>query len=343
MSMQSIFREIRRHFTNMPPSAVQAERKKFFPIPGIKMIEEGIENALKDPLFHLVFLIGPFGVGKSTCIERFMHNHHEYKYDRYSFATVNTLNFAFLHLTDFVSRMIFIVMNLFPFFMIARFLPPIQALPIIFIGSYLFIKNIESMIYVLHEVRKTLFSRSTKVLVLDDLERSSLDKSAIWALLANLWQYKRRYLVPLGYSPDDKNGRLYMLEQAMKLGGTIIEIRPNKEVNYALLIDQSPFFPFKQGGEWLSLFTAREILVMREEIYQIREKKMRNFELEAIDLVLEWLFERLKIEVYQKIYYNIETGEFEGPPLDPLSPQQLYYLETFKESVKPRLAEAIPL
>lgn len=43
-----------------------------------------------------------------------------------------------------------------------------------------------------------------KVYILDDLDRSSLREKDRWALLANLWNYNTTYIVPLGYSEDEK-------------------------------------------------------------------------------------------------------------------------------------------
>ena len=122
--------------------------------------------------------------------------------------------------------MAFITFAMLTCYLLVQSLPPTGALPFLMAFGYFFGKNASNLMYTCYETINSLFSRKEKIVIIEDLERSPLGIKEQWALLSNLWGYKRKYIITWGYSPDERKEKLRMLEYAMKLDGSVIEIPP---------------------------------------------------------------------------------------------------------------------
>jgi|GEM_PF-5419138 hypothetical protein len=348
-SLKKIVKEVYRQLANTPSFARSKPPSCTLHNGQQDQINQQIEKALKSHPERLVILLGPFGSGKTTQIHHFMRTHPHYNYFYKSFVKIESLDFAFLHLTRYLTHMfsLLLIISLSIFFMWD--FPGTIPLPFLLIASYFFIKNPGNLLYILHEACDNFFLRKHRVVIIEDFERSSLSFTGQWALLANLWQYKRSYIVSLGYSADKKNEKLKMVEYAMKLGGTVIEIPINNAFNYTLIEQQSVPFPFDLKalsshltGGWISLFTPREILMIREQLSMRTQGTLSNLnaeeqQLRFVHIWSDFLIDKLEL-AHREFAFNEEKKEIKAFSPGNLSPEQRCYLESFATSSMPQLS-----
>lgn len=345
MSLQQILQEMLNQLTNTPsyfnkPPPIPVYRAKR------EEINHQIEQAINDKC-SVIFLLGPLGVGKTTQCHYFVKNQTSYKCWWRSFSKINNLDFAFLNLTSLASRFIFIAIA-FAFALLAVYLlPPAGALPFMLTFAYLFAKNSSNLIYILHEAMDSFFHVNTKIVVIDDLERSSLSFNDQWALLANLWQTKVIYIVCLGYPPDATDTRDKMIEYAMKLNGRIIEVLPDEKTNYHILKQFNGSNPFKimlyKGKEegWLTLFTPREVQILfnlatSRAKHEADKKGLPagkwDIKITAANLFLKQLIHKFKWTGCEAIF-DYQKREIQIYNHSSLLPTELYFLMSFTESL----------
>ncbi|MGH2611516.1 MAG: hypothetical protein ACRDFB_00530, partial [Rhabdochlamydiaceae bacterium] len=156
-----------------------------------------------------------------------------------------------------------------------------------------------------------------------------------------LWQLKRSYLIAIGYSADDKKAKLQMIENAQKLGGIIIEVTPYKGLNYFLIKQLDPDFPFtiddnetSKKGAWITLFTPRELLMIQEQtmLRTLPDESTENKKKRSIHVCLELLLAKLELPKQQITYNDASNSLNHFSPKD-LTPQQAYFLSSFTESL----------
>ncbi|APJ04360.1 P-loop NTPase fold protein [Silvanigrella aquatica] len=244
---------------------------------------------------NLIFLIGPWGSGKTYLIEKYSHEIQEggLHFIKKSFFGIKSLNAAYVHLlgifkTGLFLFVIYTVIYRFGFYESNFFAPLFIVLSLMLLTNrmnitYSFYKFISSLVDILITsgfhlailTRKVLDMRDLrnfkhKVYILDDLDRSSLKDEDRWALLANLWNYNTTYIVLLGYSEDDRvkgKSKLELIEFCEKLEGKIIFLpiawERNEEImNFYLSQIFSNFnlsSPF-QSPIWNVIFTPRELI-----------------------------------------------------------------------------------
>lgn len=341
MPLFEIAREIKRQLSNTPFFATKPLTSPV-ETPRLDYLQKQIEKAVQERKHYLIFLLGPFGSGKSTVVNYFVSKHPNYKFINKSFIKINTLDFAFLRLTSYWSRTVFFWIGMLLAIGLIRLVPQMGALPFMLFLIYFFVKNWGNLIYILHEVLDNLFSHRLTISILEDLERSSLNLNDQWAFLANLWQHKRTYIIPLGYSSDDKEGKFKMMEYAMKLDGEIIEIYLDEKVNYEILKKLDPDIPFQLDKEdkeyegWLSLFTPREMLMIEEQARLRAVSPHLNKQTKYIHICLEFLCKKLGIPE-EEIIFDEKTKEIRKTLPKEYSSEQIHYLESFTRSIIPEL------
>jgi hypothetical protein len=343
--LKNIWKEIKKQLTNTPSFLQTTSGRWVADSSKANDVVTQIEKALESNSTRLIFLIGPFGSGKTTHIQHFMRKHPHYQYFSKSFVKVNSIDFAFLHLTHYITRLIFmLICSGFAGFIIWN-VPQIGALPLLLFVTYLFVKNAGNLIYNLHETLDNLLTRRDKIVIIEDLERSSLNSPDQWALLANLWQNKRHYLIALGYSPDEKAAKLKIVEYAMKLEGKIIETPPCKSINYKIIKHLDPDFPFEFNFEkdpemegWLSLFTPRETIMLYDQVVLRNRSRepltLKEKQMSYVAIALEFLFEKTGL-TKKELIFDEKTREIRGFVRGHFSPEQIFYIESFTNSLAP--------
>jgi hypothetical protein len=260
-----------------------------------KSIIDGLEKS------DMIFLIGEWGVGKSRHANSFVESHREILSIRVvKFLGTQSLQEAFFNLTSWSWRVGFIffsgAVTLVPASIYFWFrglvknrlgdqwrasmdvsVSVILALLAIFLFSnrariiYLTISLVQSSL--------GLTPSRRRLLVLEDLDRSSMQKADQWALLSNLWRYRHKYLIVYGYANIAQ--KLELEDYAAKLDGRVIELAANKSINMQLADrwcrSRDFQFPFIEdwrvgnvadyGRHWIASFTPRRILELLEQSY----------------------------------------------------------------------------
>lgn len=341
MKKRSILSEIRRQLTNIPSFVLEMPTLEKIGSQQMDHLHKQIEKAMTTNQSPLIFLVGPFGSGKTTQIHHFIHEHPTFNYTYKSFVKVNQLDLAFLQLTNYLSRLGFLVLIILSAMMVMRLIPGSAPLPFLVITVYFFVKNAGNLVYILHEACDNFFSRKQRVVIIEDLERSSLSEADQWALLANLWLFKRTYLISLGYSSNDKQARLKALEYAQKLGGAVVEIFPYKLLNFSMIKNIDADFPFdidqkepSQKGDWMSLFTPREMLLVQEQVAlkTVFNPTPEYKKLQYIRVFLELILSKLELS-RREIFYDEKTRELKPLASETMSPEQTYFITSFAESI----------
>lgn len=350
--IKSIFAELKKHLTNTPSYAfnIQATQPVFRS--QLDYINTQIEKAVKEKPHQILFILAPFGGGKTTQIFDFFQRHPEHKMTYRSFTRINTLDFAFLHLTNYASRFFFILINSLLSLLLFYVFPKLTVLPIFFILSSFFTKSIGNQIYLLHETLSTFLLRRHKFIVIEDLERSPLGDNDQWAFLSNLWHLKRTYIVSLGYSPEEKEKVIKLFELAIKLGGTLVELPLNEAANYELIKKLDIDFPFhpsskdlSQNKGWLSLFTFRELFMLREQtllrVHAEKEFGRKNLkphvkQLKYVEVSLLLLLDKINLTKREVVFVE-KDKEILGFTKEKLQTYQYEYLHSFIQSIYPEL------
>jgi hypothetical protein len=180
-----------------------------------------------------------------------------------------------------------------------------------------------------------------RIVVLEDLERSSLSQEAQGAFLANLWRYRRIYLIPLGYPPNEKKQILKLIEFSLKLDGVLIELLTRETTLYEFIKKLDSDFPFThrekdiaENKGWLSLFTFRELQLLYSQVH-LRlglEYSQEQKRLKYVDTAFALLVEKLDL-AKQEITFVEAEQTLKGFSKEKLSSEQTHYLESFIQSI----------
>lgn len=344
-----IWREVKKQLMNVPSFGVSNYEVPKTAHLVLDCINAQIDKSIEENPKRIIFLLGPFGSGKTTQVQSFLKTHPAIRYKYFSAVKINSLDFAYLNLTNYGSRLAIILLCMLSAIYCFSCIPLLAALPILVIFASIFTKSFGNLLYIVHEVIDSLFQKRPKLVVIEDLERSSLSKADQWALLANLWQYKRSYIVTLGYAPEEKQARLQLIEYAIKLGGTIIEIPLSEEANFSMMKQVDPDFPFSfakkdftENRGWLSFFTFREILVIREQVIlklqldvHSTDEKLRTIDrqMKYIQFCLELLLEKLGL-AHREFVFIEHTREIKGLTEKNIPEEQAHFLKSFIDSIR---------
>ncbi|MDE3046034.1 MAG: hypothetical protein KGJ02_05270 [Verrucomicrobiota bacterium] len=345
MKAKKIFLEIKKQLMNIPSFALNAETGEMLAEDHLEYVNKQIEAAIEQATERMVFLIGPFGSGKTTQLKYFFRQYPNLNYTYRSFVHVNSFDFALLHLANYWSRLFFLGLGVGLGVLAMKLFPVLSPLPFLLILSGFFAKTFANLIYIFHETVDNLFRRKPKIVVIEDLERSPLSPADQWSFLSNLWQYKRIYLITLGYPSVEKDKALKLIESAIKLGGTVIELPPNEKLNYEMIRKLDPAFPFQQMKKdklenkgWMSMFTLREMLLLREQAILRSEhapsEEMRQ--LKYVEVAFQLLLGKLGL-AKGEITFVEETRKIKGYTGKKLSSDETHYLESFIQSIRSEL------
>lgn len=298
-----------------------------------------IDEAIGQSKSGLVFVIGPYGSGRTSQIGSFLQKHPHLPVFARTFEKIESLDFAYLNLTTWWTRLFFIGLALAFTIGATTYMPQAAVLPFMLVVAYFLVKNMANLIYIFHEAFDNIFRPKRKVVVIEGLERSSLSQSVIWVFLANLWHFRRVYLISLGYAVDDVKEKQKLYERAMKLNGTIIEIKKDEHLNYRLMRDLCRDFPFKapsSGGQsppgWFSLFTPGEVILMHERM--VLERVEKDWQRTAYHICLDHLLNKLELKP-EEVNITEKRHKLQVQPLKELPSEKKYYLESFVTSFSP--------
>lgn len=335
---KNIFSEARKQLTaeiSYKPQAIHTAQRE--------ATNAEIEKAIFESKSGLVFVLGPYGSGRTSQIGSFLQKHPDLRVFGRSFEKIESLDFAYLNLTTWWKRLLFVGLALAFTIFANIYMPQAAVLPFMLVVAYFLVKNMANLVYIFHEAFDNVFRPKVKVVVIEGLERSSLSQSVIWVFLANLWHYKRVYLISLGYAADDVKEKQKVYERAMKLNGTIIEIKKDEQLNYQLMRDLSPNFPFKAVSSdkkaspgWFSLFTPGEMILMHERI--LLERVEKNTERAAYHICLEHLLSKLELKP-EEVSVTERRHKLQVLPLKELPSEKKHYLESFATSFSPSGAD----
>lgn len=277
---------------NIPPGHLKQDRqslgKENF------LLHEDLSRVLSKDDEKPIVILGPWGAGKSTQVraygEKFNKN---YKFEFISFFSIQDLDQAYMHLIPYYRRIIFYLAVVLLFFLFSKEISDwknkFEVLILVFGSvSYLILTNKFKIFYFLMCALDFLFELPTsyfpcvsrrssriKVIVIEDLDRSSMSDGDKWGLLSNLWHYKKKYIIELGYS-DSTSGIQYR-EIALKLESNIIDIRPNMNINRELIASRKINFPLKEI-EWLQCLNPRKLINLLDDIeVKLKKKNTKNY------------------------------------------------------------------
>ena len=283
----------------------------------------------------LVFLLGPWGSGKTYLMEKYSHEIQEDSlyFIKKSFFSISSLNEAYIHLIGYFKTLIFLVVIYIIFYRFEIFKSTFLS-PLFIVFSLMLITNKMNITYSLYKLtsalvdilitsgfhlailtRKVLDMRDLKnykhkVYILDDLDRSSLKQQDRWALLANLWFYNTTYIVLLGYSNDEliqDKSKFEIIELCEKLEGKIIFLPTPWERNEEIMnqylsqnFENYKFISPFQKPSWLTCFTPRELINIVDHFkLKFEEFQLRKRGYEFVDSkFFDCLLIRFIIEKY---------------------------------------------
>lgn len=329
--------EIRRQLLNVPLYAVDLEKKEVVLYESMEKVHQQLEEAIRTNSRRPIFLVGPFGSGKTTQLGEFFKRHPELKARTLSFNKISSLDFAFANITKYTLRLLIVQLCSSLLAYLFVLMPQMGALPLAMTIGIMYTKTLGNFLYLVHEVLDTALRRKPEIVVIEDLERSSLRPEDQWAFLSNLWSHRRIYLVTFGYPPDEKKQRLKFLEWTLKLGGTFIEQPIIETAIYDFMKRLDPAFPFRhrevdalENRGWLSLFTFREMEMLREQV-RLRGEEQR--EADYIEIALQLLLGKLNLSNRELVFVRPRV-EIHGFSPGKYSDEQCHYLESFIESIK---------
>lgn len=349
-SLKYIFHEAKKLITNN-----QSTSHKIPYAPEEKeAINQELEQAICESRSKLIFLVGPFGAGKTTQLEAFSAKHKNRRLLIRAFDRVESLDFAYLNLTGILSRLFFLILAMAFTVLITKELPASSALPFTLVLVYFFTKNLPNLMYIFHEAMDSLFRMSDKLVVIENLDHSSLSEDTRWVFLANLWHFRRVYLISLGYPVGDQKEKKKIFERVMELDGTIVEVRKNEQVNYEVIKNLDADFPFlaphrpdQSELNWLSLFTPGEMLLIRERVLvasaERRLQKRAGSEekrLLYIQICLEHLLQKLEIKD-ESVRFDEKTREIRLHSGAELGDEKMQFLKSFVVNIIPDLQVVI--
>ncbi len=294
---------------------------------------------------NLIFIIGPWGSGKTYLIEKYSH---EIQTDglhfvKKSFFGITSLSEAYMHLLGFFKTVLFLFFIYAIIYQLGFYHSYFFA-PISIIISLMLLTNKFKLTYSLYKfissgvdilitsgfqfailTRKVLDMKDFnnykhKVYILDDLDHSSLKEDDRWALLANLWNFNTTYIVLLGYSENERikgKNKFEIIELCEKLEGKIIFLpiawERNEEImNHYLsqIFENNKLEHPLKFPTWLNSFTPRELINIADN-FKIRfeEYQLRHKGYEVIGGVFfNCLLVRIIIEIYSE-KKNIEQDK----------------------------------
>ena len=242
---------------------------------------EQVEAYLSERPAKPVFIVGAWGSGKTTQVMRMYGDLSDsYRVSYRSLYSVHTLRSAYLFLTERLSKFLTVFSGGLLLYLVgvlynkcfrdSIYWPVSWVWPGLLGLFYLLITNYLKIAYIIISFFSCVIGKKEQLVIIDDLERSGLSISDQWALLTNLWTWRQRYIVLMGYDTEDQ--RIEVIERASKLGGHILflPIRPSSNHSIARKLDPDLCL---ESGEWWGKLTPRDIVKIISEVDNCYERK----------------------------------------------------------------------
>lgn len=277
-----------------------------------KRIDKGIESNQK-----LIVVVGQLGSGKTRNIREHLVSSKK-KFEWIEFKSAQTVDEVLLKCIHPVRRMtitvfwfvllLYVIPAVFKFTVPTEvisflkdksFIKPDQAY-LLFSGflSFAFLTNKTNLLF------KSAYLRVCKpnILVLDDLERSSLSINNIFHVIKIFETVRTKHIIAnIGYT--DMAEKIATMDFAYKCGAQVEEVPNSSLVNVGIAKKHVSEFPFKDAQEhlFLMLFTPREVLEILEKSKKIFSI---NASMKAKQIVIFYI---LLHELFRKLGYGPET------------------------------------
>lgn len=270
-----------------------------------------LSNAIKKAEQSPLFLIGPWGSGKTVMLRELKNrNKSTHVFIEYNYFGIRTVDEALSHLIGIGWRMVLfifmfaIVSGLYwltqhylilggdlekPFLETLE-LKGLAGVTIIFLFSFvirprsrlLFLGSLIFQISYYH-VRSLLKKRRT-IVIIEDLDRSSLSLADKFSFLSQLPPLPVRYVIAYGHNSDTEY--ITLIEYINKLNGISVELKQDQKVAFEILKKYISYLPFSQASNWMSELSIRELLGF---YYAVERKTFGKSEFEKkLELVLSY-------------------------------------------------------
>lgn len=314
----------------------------------------------------LLILIGPLGAGKTKNLKQLIseQNQNKVKASYIEFKAAKTIDEALLKTISTGRRLwltsIWLVFGLgiFPIWLSALirqlpdsitlifkefwFLKPDQTYLIaISFLSFALLTNRFSLLFKWTQ-KNTLPFIKPKVIILDDLDRTSLSTNEIFHLINNYREaVTSKLIVSIGYA--DSKDKFAILDISYKLGSKVEELPISREINMYIARSIEPLFPFHENSssEWIRLFTPREIFELVESSkkeYNASDSDNKK-KIICFSVFLNALFRKLRFDENDLSNTSLSDSQnqFDIRPSKsdlPFSDERKYILNSFKGSTK---------
>lgn len=270
-----------------------------------------------------IFLIGPWGSGKTAALREFQKDHKSkfYIVERNYFG-VRNVDEAVAHLIGIGWRLLLficILLFLFCLYQITRdylifgkdveapFLQAVELkgiIGLILIFMFSFVVRPQSRMLFLgtlalqfpfYWIRSLILKKKT-IIIIEDLDRSSLSVPERFIFLSQLPPLPVKYVISYGHNSESEY--LTLVEYINKINGIAINLRQDQNVTFEILKKHISYFPFLNSAKWMSEISIRELL----GVFYSTERRTtgkRAFE-KKIELILS-IFDLLKTK---KIKYT---------------------------------------
>jgi hypothetical protein len=237
-----------------------------------KKLESGTNSG------QIIVLLGEFGCGKSKLISTLeCHVNFKKKFKlnyRFSFSSVTNLSEAYLQLISKTSKVfvvIFLAAGTYYFWDYEISYSLFEGLKknlfsLIFLTGLttILLNNQFRLLYIFLSFFEFITGFFRKLIIIEDIERSGLTADQIYSFLTHRRRFGVRYLIPFGY--HNETSRDNFIEVCLKLNADLITLGPDIDMLYSILIKLlDSNFRIKKG-DWLSLFTARKLIRLSENI-----------------------------------------------------------------------------
>lgn len=255
-----------------------------------------------------IFLLGEFGSGKTTHIRELIKNEKDFNFYELSFFSIRTLEEAYMKLVPTQDKFLTLVIGIvLTFITYQKFSSPPWTYIFPLLGIY-FLSSKTRFVYIVSQIARGLGSR--RIIIIDDLDRSSMAENEIWAFLAHLVQYKTKYIICLGFNTIED--RINKIAQIGKLNGRFIELPLNQRVTHGIIKGLYPEFPFVVHRTFESL-NPRELIAIGE---QVAVHSVSNSTIERKLIWIKLVFEKLKEKATAGDPNNSVTPTMNHNPFD---------------------------
>ncbi len=270
-----------------------------------------ILNAVEKSNESVIFLIGPWGSGKTSAINEFK------KQQKNKFIFIERNYFGIRDVDDGIAHLIGIGWRFLLFIMIlsilivlhkitqsylvlgsdveSSFLDAIElkgavGVTLLFLFSFviqpksrllfLFSLAFQNTFYYL----RSLLTKKKTIIVIEDLDRSSLSLEDRFSFLSQLPPLSAQYLISFGHNNESEY--LTLLEYINKLNGIIIEVQQDQEIAFSILQKNINYLPFIESAKWMTEISIRELLAVYYNLE--REYSGRSDFEKKVELILKY-------------------------------------------------------